>query len=104
MQYPDKSSFQILLQQDNGDNFSEYWQDQCKYFYDEISAALPESWVKPLTLESSAGEKAVDVSVFSNIILELGSMFCARTIFETLNNWHEHRKMLSLKLSVLMEV
>jgi len=52
-QIPHKNSFQIILQSDNEDDLSEYWQDQCWYLYDELSRALPESSIKPLTLESS---------------------------------------------------
>lgn len=61
MQVFDKSSFQIILEPDDGDNFSENWQDQCKYLYDDLYMALPEGSIKPLTLESSVEKNSLMV-------------------------------------------
>jgi hypothetical protein len=99
MQISDKSNFQISLQQDNGDNLSEYWQDQCKYLYDELYRTLPGSSIKPLTLKGSTGEKAVEIILFSTILIEVASKFCAHTILEILNNWYEHRQNTSIKIT-----
>lgn len=99
MQASNKNSFQIILQAEEGDNFSEYWQDQCKYLYDELYRALPESSIKPLTRKGSTGEKAVEITLFSTILFEVASKFCARTILEILNNWYENRQNASIKIT-----
>ena len=67
MQISNKTSFQIVLQHDKGNNLSKYWQDQCKCFYDEISLALPEGSIKPLTLEGVVrGENFLIVNYIIN--------------------------------------
>lgn len=94
MQVFDKSSFQIILEPDDGDNFSENWQDQCKYLYDDLYMALPEGSIKPLTLESSVGEKFVDGHLFSTISVFVDHLV-AYIVFEALmevhKNWSEYR-------------
>lgn len=91
-QVPDKSSFQIILQSDNEDNLSEYWQNQCWYLYDELSKALPEGSIKPLTLESDARERADMLTLFSHtIITEITAKIFVEIIFEAIKNWHYYR-------------
>lgn len=88
----DKSSFQIILQSDNVDNLSEYWQDQCWYLYDEISRTLPEGSIKPLTLEGGVGEKADAITLFSHaIIIEITAKLFVEIVFEAIKNWHYYR-------------
>lgn len=94
---PNEDSFQIILQSDNVDNLSECWQDQCKYLYDEISIALPEGSIKPLTLEGIVGEKAVDIVLFSHLVInELAAKFVAslliEIVFESSRKWSENRQ------------
>lgn len=90
-QFPHKNSFQIILQSDNEDNLSEYWQDQCWYLYDELSRALPESSIKPLTLESSTGERADITIFFHTIIIEITAKIFVEIVFEAIKNWHYYR-------------
>lgn len=102
-QVANNHSFQIILQSDNGDNLSEYWQDQCKYLFDELSSVLPEGSIKPLILESSEGEKAVDLTYFSTLVVnELAPKFFAfvfvETIIEAFKNWFEYRKNSNIEL------
>jgi hypothetical protein len=100
---PDEGSFQIVLQSDGIDNLSEYWQDQCKYLYDEISIALPEGSIKPLTLEGTAGEKAIDIVLFSHLIVnEIAAKFVAslfiEIVFESSRKWSNHRRNSNIKV------
>ena len=97
MQVSDKSNFQIILEPDDGDIFSEYWQDQCKYFYDELFMALPEGSIKPLTLESSAREKT-DITICFNFLIDLVAGVCAHKVFDILKDWYEYRQHASIKI------
>lgn len=91
-QVSDKSNFQIILQSDNEDDLSEYWQGQCWYLYNELSRALPEGSIKPLTLESSTGERADIITLFSQaIIIEITAKIFVETVFEAIKNWHYYR-------------
>lgn len=92
-QMSDKNSFQIILQSDNADNLSEYWQNQCWYLYDEISRTLPEGSIKPLTLEGDVGERADIVTLFSHVIVaEITAKIFVEIVFEAIKNWHQYRQ------------
>lgn len=100
---PDEDSFQIILQSDDVDNLSEYWQDQCKYLYDEISIALPEGSIKPLTLEGTVGEKAIDVVSFSHLVVnEIAAKFVAslfiEIVFESSRRWSKNKQGANVKV------
>lgn len=98
-QVPDKSSFQIVLQSDNEDDLSEYWQNQCWYLYDEISRALPEGSIKPLTLESDTGERADIITLFSHaIVIEITAKIFVEIVFEAIKNWHYYRPDASIEI------
>lgn len=90
---PEKDSFQITLQTNDGDNASEYWQIQCKYLYNELYRALPEGSIKPTNFEVSTGERPFDITSFSTILIsELAGKFFATIIFEALYHWYENRQ------------
>ena len=96
-QVSDKSSFQIILQSNNVDDLSEYWQDQCKYFYDELSSTLPEGSIKPLTLNTTEGGKAPDLIFFSSLVInELPAKLIAyifvEALIESIKQWHQYRQ------------
>jgi hypothetical protein len=100
---PDIGNYQIILLFDNADDLSEDWQDQCKYFYSEISRLLPEGLVKPLSLEINKGRKAFDFVSFSHLVLTdffasvLASVFVEAFIV-AFKNWSEYSKDATVKL------
>lgn len=98
-QVSDKSSFQIILRSDSVDNLSEYWQNQCWYLYDEISRALPEGSIKPLTLEGVVGEKADILVLFSHpLFIEITTTIFVEIIFAAIKNWHYYRPDASIEI------
>jgi len=97
-QVPDKISFQIRLQSDNEDDLSEYWQGQCWYLYDELSRALPEGSIKPLTLGGSTGERADITILFHAIIIEITAKIFVEIVFEAIKNWHYYRQEANIEI------
>lgn len=98
-----EGSFQIILQSDNVEDSSEYWQDQCKYLYNDLYRVLPEGTIKPLTLEGPVSGKAVDIISFSHIVVDdfaakCVASFFVEAIFVMFNNWSEHRLAANIKL------
>jgi len=98
MQIFNKSSFQIILQPDKGDNLSRYWQDQCKCFYNEIYMILPEGSIKPLTLEGVVGGKNSSCKLYNQLEVltkPFAAEFIAFKFFEAfkeiLKIWSNHQ-------------
>ena len=98
MQISNKSSFQIILQQDKVDNLSKYWQGQCKRFYDEISMVLPEGSIKPLTLEGVVGRKDFNCKLYNQLEVFMAPFAAEYMTFkffeafkEVLKNWSEYQ-------------
>jgi hypothetical protein len=98
-----EGSFQIILQSDGIEDFSDEWQNQCEYFYNEFDRALPKGTIKPLALEAPAGGRVIDINSFSHIIVdEFAAKIIASTIVEALfvafKNWSEYRPKANIKL------
>jgi hypothetical protein len=86
-----------MIQSDDGNNLSEYWQNQCENFYSDLYRTLPEDSIKPLALEGTVGEKSIDIVSFSNIIIteiaaQIVTSLLIKAIKEAYNNWSEYRQ------------
>lgn len=97
-QISDKNTFKIIIQSDNEDNLSEYWQNQCWYLYDELSRALPENSIKPLTLESGMGERTDITTFFHAIIIEITAKVFVEIVIEIIKNWSYYRQDASVEI------
>jgi hypothetical protein len=93
-QISDYTNFQIILKSDNKDDLSDYWQEQCRYLYDEIVLALPEGSIKPSTRESMVGEKALETVMpnFSEMLVShIAAEIFLTVVFDAIRRWHQHR-------------
>lgn len=98
-----EGSFQIILQSDGVEDFSEYWQDQCRNFYYDLFNLLPKGSLKPLTYKGSLEDRTIDITSFSHIIFdEFATKLIASLIVEAIisasKNWYEYRQNANIKL------
>ena len=68
---PDKFDFQIILESEDVEDSSEYWQKQCSFLYCELNKNLISGSIEPMTSECEKGERA-DVDFLLHIFLASG--------------------------------
>lgn len=95
----DKSYFSIILKSDDVEDSSEYWQGQCKKFYNSISRSLPRGSIEPLNLEGTHEERADLITTFSTIAAFglTGDVF-ANIILDSIKTWLEYRPTAEIEL------
>lgn len=93
----EKLDFQIILESEEVEKSSTYWQKQCQMLYDTIRKNLSEGSVASSSRKSGEGEKAdiiitFDVLTFTGITL---NSFCI--LIKLINVWERNRKRANLK-------
>jgi len=93
--------FQIILKNNDEEDLSSYWQDQCQYLYHEIYMALPEGSIKPLILEKSIDEKVETITIFNvlNILfIDVTAKIFVDLILEKIKNWCSDRHNVDIEI------
>lgn len=93
----EKFDFQIILESEEVENSSTYWQRQCQMLYDTIRKNLAEGSVAPLSRKGGEGDKAeiiisFDILTFTGITLN--SFYI---LIKLINVWERNRKRANLK-------
>lgn len=57
--------FQLLLESENAEELSEYWQKQCCTLYNAINRNIDEGSIEPLTCKAAEGERAGIIAAFN---------------------------------------
>ncbi|MDQ1252617.1 MAG: hypothetical protein QG646_1739 [Euryarchaeota archaeon] len=88
---PETSDFHIIIESEEVDNSTDYWQKQCSVLYCELHKNLISGYVEPVTSECENGEKA-DVDTLFHILLASGITLKAfDRMFDVLKTWLEYR-------------
>ena len=88
---PDKFDFQIILESEDVEDSSEYWQKQCSFLYCELNKNLISGSIEPMTSECEKGER-VDVDTLLHILLASGITLKAfDRMFDVFKTWLEYR-------------
>lgn len=95
----DKFDFHLILESGGAEDLSEYWQDQCFQFYDDVCRALPEGCIEPLNLKGSEGERVDELTLFSTLVASgiTGKVF-AEIILDAMKTWLEYRPTADIEL------
>jgi hypothetical protein len=98
-----EGSFQIILQSEDVEDSSDYWQDQCRRIYNDLYRDLPKGTIRPLTLEGPAEGKAIDINSFSHLIIDdftakiISSLF-VESLLVVFEKWFRHERNATLIL------
>ncbi len=84
--------FQLLLESEEAEELSEYWQKQCCILYNAINRNIMEGSIEPLTCEGVKGERAGIITTFSVLLASGLSMKTFEHILDIINVWLENRQ------------
>ncbi|AKB23788.1 hypothetical protein MSMTP_0319 [Methanosarcina sp. MTP4] len=95
----EKFDFQIILESEEVEESSTYWQKQCHMLYDQIRKKLPEGSIDPSSRKGREGEKAdiiisFDVLTFTGVTLN--SFY---VLIKFIDVWERNRKKANVKLN-----
>ncbi|MDD3247260.1 MAG: hypothetical protein PHF18_10515 [Methanosarcina sp.] len=83
--------FQLLLESEEAEELSEYWQKQCCTLYNAINRNIMEGSIEPLTCKAAEGERAGIITVF-NILSASGlSIKSVGHVFDVVKVWLDFR-------------
>lgn len=85
------TTFQLLLESEEAEELSEYWQKQCCFLYNAIKRNIAEGSIEPLTCKAAEGERAGIIPIF-NILSASGlSIKSVGHVFDLIKVWLEVR-------------
>jgi len=85
------TTFQLLLESEEAEELSEYWQKQCCFLYNTIKRNIAEGSIEPLTCKAAEGERAGIIPIF-NILSASGlSIKSVGHVFDLIKVWLEVR-------------
>jgi len=93
----EKVDFQIVLESEEVDKSSIYWQEQCQMLYDTIRKNLSEGSVSPSSRKSGEGEKAGIIISFDVLTLTGITLNSFYILIKLINIWERNRKRSNLK-------
>lgn len=96
----DKFDFQILLESEDAEEASIYWQKQCQMLYDSLRKNLQEGSIDPVSHKCEENEKAIEILSYGTLSL-VGITFSSfQVILKLINVWERNRKKANVKLRV----
>lgn len=93
----EKFDFQIILESEEVDKSSTYWQRQCQTLYDTIRKNLLEGSVSPLSRKGGEGEKTDIIISFDVLTLTGITLNSFYILIKLINVWERNRKRANLK-------
>ncbi|RXA18458.1 hypothetical protein EQO05_10720 [Methanosarcina sp. MSH10X1] len=84
-------SFQLLLESEEAEELSEYWQKQCCFLYNTIKQNIEEGSIEPLTCKAAEGERAGLITLFSTLSASGLSIKSVGHIFDLVKMWLDVR-------------
>lgn len=91
-EYSDKFDFQIILESEEVEKSSPYWQRQCQVLYDSIRKNLPEGSIDTLSRKSREGEKADIIISFEVLKLAGITLSSFPVLIKLIDIWERNRK------------
>ncbi|MCQ1536275.1 hypothetical protein FTO70_11410 [Methanosarcina sp. KYL-1] len=89
---PEIFDFQIIIESEEIDELTDYWQKQCSILCGELRKSLISGSIEPLTSECESGEKA-GIDTLFNILLASGITLKAfDRMFDVTKIWLEYRR------------
>lgn len=83
--------FQLLLESENAEELSEYWQKQCCTLYNAINRNIDEGSIEPLTCKAAEGERAGIIPVFNVLSASGLSLKSVGHVFDIVKVWLDVR-------------
>lgn len=93
----EKFDFQIILESEEVEKSSTYWQRQCQMLYDTIRKNLSEGSVAPSSRKGGEGEKASIIISFDILTLTGITLNSFYILIKLINVWERNRKRANLK-------
>lgn len=84
-------AFELLINSEEFEELSEYWQRQCCLLYNNINRNLTEGSIKYTTRESSEGERTGIIDVFSVLSVCGVSPKSIGHVFDQIKMWLERK-------------
>lgn len=84
-------AFQLLIESEEAEESSEYWQKQCCLLYNIINRNITEGSIEPLTCKSAEGERAGIIPVFNVLSASGLSLKSAGHVFDLVKVWLDVR-------------
>lgn len=85
-----QSSFQIVLESEEIEQSTRYWQKQCSILYNSINRNLSEGSIEPLSYGSAEDERGI-IMLFSTLIAKGVTANIFGKILELMKTWLENR-------------
>jgi hypothetical protein len=83
--------FQLLLESEDVEELSEYWQRQCCTLYNAINRNIDEGSIEPSTCKAAEGERAGIIPVFNVLSASGLSLKSAGHVFDIVKVWLDVR-------------
>lgn len=83
--------FQLLLESEDAEELSEYWQRQCCTLYNAINRNIDEGSIEPSTCKAAEGERAGIIPVFNVLSASGLSLKSAGHVFDIVKVWLDVR-------------
>ena len=93
----EKFDFQIILESEEVEESSTYWQKQCQVLYDAIRKNLSEGSIDPSSRKGGEGEKADIIILFDVLTLTGITLNSFYVLIKLINVWERNRKRANLK-------
>jgi|GEM_PF-782364 hypothetical protein len=86
----EQSSFQIVLESEEIEQSTGYWQKQCSILYNSINRNLNEGSIEPLSCGPSRDERGI-ITIFSTLIAKGITANVFAKVLELIKVWLENR-------------
>lgn len=94
----DKFDFQIILNSEDVEESSVYWQKQCRMLFDSIRKNLPEGSINPVSHKGGEEEKAIGILSYDILSLAGITLSSLPVLLKLINVWERNRKKANVKL------
>ncbi|HEY3360661.1 MAG TPA: hypothetical protein VGK06_02235 [Methanosarcina sp.] len=93
----EQSSFQIVLESEEIEQSTEYWQKQCSILYNSINRNLSEGSIEPLSYGPSGDERGI-ITLFSTLIAKSITANVFGKVLELIKVWLENRPLAKITI------
>lgn len=83
--------FQLLMESEDAEELSEYWQKQCCTLYNAINRNIDEGSIEPSTCKPAEGERAGIIPVFNVLSASGLSLKSVGHVFDIVKVWLDVR-------------